>query len=230
VSQRPPSDPPEDDGGRGRVSTAAGEDEVRAERPSAVRLTSVSWPGRPRPHCGSARRRRGRGVLTTERAVGDTDACTGFLDCRDLLGGVRPPERAGERSSCEAEVVRLLRHLGSLVIKGFRGQRLVQVEELAVRAAHDDAGLDAVLEDLSIAALQTDAGAVGDRRQDANADAARPRRQRQHDSRQHHGRPELGGNAVVAEVELLRWPQPVGIQKSAHASNLRRQARSTDTA
>ena len=42
-----------------------------------------------------------------------------------------------------------------------RAERLVDLDELAVRQALDDAGLDAVLQHLAVAALQADADPVG---------------------------------------------------------------------
>ena len=59
-----------------------------------------------------------------------------------------------------------------------RTERLVDLHERAVRQLLDHAGLDAVLQDLSVGALQADAQAVGDevsqRRQDDQTDAAEP--------------------------------------------------------
>ena len=60
-----------------------------------------------------------------------------------------------------------------------RSERLVQLDVGAVWQALDDAGLDAVLQHVAVAALQADSPSVGDevddRRQNHHADAADPR-------------------------------------------------------
>ncbi len=74
-------------------------------------------------------------------------------------------------------------------VRVHRTQRLVHLDELAVRETPDDAGLDAVLEHLAVVLLEPEADAVGQHvrqcRQEDDADAAGP------------------GHGVEADVELV---------------------------
>src|SRR5690606_23373919 len=103
-----------------------------------------------------------------------------------LLRRVRREQRAGHRCAAQAELVHPLGHRGALVLERDgvpvlvdAAQRLVALDELTVRQPLDDAGLDAVLEDRAVGALQPDADpvghAVGDRRDPQDPDPARPR-------------------------------------------------------
>ena len=111
-----------------------------------------------------------------------------MLDLLGLLGdlrGVRAEPATAARLASRTEVVRLGRHVCALVLQRDgvavlvdATKRLVDLDELAGRQLTDGTGLDTVLQDLSVATLQTNADAVGDvvrdRRQDDQADAADP--------------------------------------------------------
>ena len=98
------------------------------------------------------------------------------LSGRELADGV------GVR---EAKLVHLLRHTGTGVLQRHRvavlvhrAERLVDLHERAVRQTLNHTGLDTVLQDFTVGALQANAQAVGDeegqRRQDDQANAAEP--------------------------------------------------------
>src|SRR6202011_2525865 len=103
-----------------------------------------------------------------------------------LLGGrVGEQQRALARSTAVAELVHPLWHRGALVLQWDRvavfvdrSERLVQFDVRPLRQPLDDAGLDAVLEHRTVAALQADCppvrDEVDDRRQHHHADAADP--------------------------------------------------------
>src|SRR4051812_49417147 len=114
------------------------------------------------------------------------------LDLRGLLDRL---EEAADRPACPTDVVHPLRHRSAAIgqravaVAVDRAQGLVHLDELAGGQPTDDAGLDAVLQDLAVVLLQaqTDAvrGDVDDRWEDHDADAADP------------------GHRVEADVELV---------------------------
>ena len=103
-----------------------------------------------------------------------------------LLDWVSGDQATATGLAGEAELVHLLRDSSTLVLERDRvsvlvdgAERLVDLDVLAVRHPLDDAGLDAVLEDCTVTALQADAEPVGhevrDGRKDDHADTADPR-------------------------------------------------------
>ena len=97
-------------------------------------------------------------------------------------------EEALDRAAGAADLVHLLRHRGTgvgelaVAVLVDRAQGLVDLDELTAREPADDTGLDAVLEDLAVVALQAQADPVadhvGDRRQRRPCRCARPRSSR----------------------------------------------------
>ena len=85
----------------------------------------------------------------------------------------------------QAELVELLWNLSTCVLEGNwvtiginRAERLVNLDEGTIRHLLDNAGLDTVLQNFTVRALQTNADAVGhevcNRRQDDQADTTNP--------------------------------------------------------
>src|SRR3954467_9237011 len=88
---------------------------------------------------------------------------------RLLRDRIRAQEAAAARCPCGAELVHLLRESGALVFQRNRvavvvdrAERLVQLDVGTVRQALEDARLDAVLENRTVAALQADGPPVRD--------------------------------------------------------------------
>src|SRR5699024_12564609 len=114
------------------------------------------------------------------------------LDLQGLFGdlrGVRAEPATAARLASGTEVVRLGWHVCALVLQrnGMAvlvdaTKRLVDLDELAGRQLADRAGLDAVLQDVPVAALQTNADAVGG--------VVRDRRQNEHTYKAYHVYPE----------------------------------------
>lgn len=108
-------------------------------------------------------------VLPQHRELLVLTVVQGVLERQALLDRVGRDEAAGTGLAGGTELVHLLRDGRTLVLERDRvtvvvdrAERLVDLDVLTVRHPLDDAGLDAVLEDLTVAALETQAEPVGD--------------------------------------------------------------------
>ena len=151
--------------------------DVRRGPRRAVRGQSSRSLGRPASsRCSSdtrLARRRGRRAPRASAAASSRRARSSSAVC---AAGSGLMQRTGDRRTRRAQLVHPLRHRGALVLQRNRvavvvhaAERLVDLDELAVRQPPDDAGLDAVLEHRAVRPLQAEAPAVGhpvgDRRQ-----------------------------------------------------------------
>ena len=177
---------------RPRVTTRRCSSERRGPRrdpagPSWQRAGQSSRSlGRPASSRGPTLALLGLAVAVAVRRLGLRQLPARPLQRGGLRRRVRLDQRTGDRRTRRAQLVHPLGHRGALVLQRDgvavvvdAAERLVDLDELAVRQPPDDAGLDAVLEHRAVRPLQAEAPPVGhpvgDRRHDEQPDPARPR-------------------------------------------------------